>query len=394
MTDVHIVGSGSTRCGQFPTLSPKALAREAVTGALLDAGMEISDIECVVVANALAGLIDGQECVRGQVFLREAGLDGRPVVNVENACASGSTGIHVARGLIRSGQYETVLVLGIEKMSTRGKAHAVEALKGALDREETGSEDRRESEANVRSVFMEIYAEKARAHAARFGSTVEDYAAVVVKNRQHASNNPYAQYREKITLDEVLNARTISAPLTRPMCSPIGDGAAVIVLTAGDRLKQARRRVVVAGCSLTSGKTDAGDGAVVRAARAAYDESGIEPSDIDVAEVHDATASAEIEECENLGIAREGEGHLLLRSGATALGGSIPVNPSGGLICRGHPVGATGVLQVVELVRQLRGCAEERQVRPLPRCAVAQNAGGFVGHDVAAAVVTVLIAHD
>jgi acetyl-CoA acetyltransferase len=196
-----------------------------------------------------------------------------------------------------------------------------------------------------------------------------------------------AQYRDRLSVEEVLGARVIVEPLTLPMCSPIGDAAAGVVVTSRERAAGSDAVRILASV-VASGRPGA-EPAVTRAARQAYEEAGIGPADIDLAEVHDATASAEIEECEHLGFSPEGEGHRLVFSGATSLGGRLPVNTSGGLICRGHPVGATGVLQVVELVTQLRGRAGDRQVEG-PRHALAQNAGGFLGDDVAVAVVTIL----
>jgi acetyl-CoA acetyltransferase len=232
-----------------------------------------------------------------------------------------------------------------------------------------------------------MYAERARARIARGEWTPRDLALVVVKNRRHAARNPIAQYRRELTVEEVLASRQIVDPLTLPMCSPIGDAAAALVVTGSRRARGGVR--VLASAMSSVGK---GGSVVRRAAERAYEQAGLGPDDVGVAELHDAAASAEIEEYEYLGFAPEGEGHRLVESGETGLGGRHPVNTSGGLISRGHPVGATGVLQIIELVDQLRGRAGGRQVEPVPRHGLAQNAGGFVAGDNAVAVVTILAA--
>jgi acetyl-CoA acetyltransferase len=230
---------------------------------------------------------------------------------------------------------------------------------------------------------MDHYAAKARDHQASSGWTAEDLARVVVASRRHGALNPLAQFRQEVTVDEVLGSRMSVDPLTLPMCSPIGDGAAALVVS-GNR----RAGVRVLASAL---RTATGEGAVVeRAAAAAYEQAGVGPGDIDVAEIHDAAASAALMELEHLGFAAPGEAHELVRAGDIELGGRLPVNTSGGLLSRGHPIGATGVLQVVELVDQLRDRAGARQVAPAPRHALAQNAGGVLGDDSAVAVVTVL----
>jgi acetyl-CoA acetyltransferase len=381
MTGAMIVGTGATRCGRFLDRSLRDAAAEAVQAALTDADVGGDEVEAVFVGNGLAGLIEGQECIRGEVYLQDTELQGLPIVNCENACASGSSALHLACMAIASGSYETVVVLGAEKMAHAEKTRPLEALKGARDVSVPVPADPR------RSVFMDHYAEKARAHRARSGWTAEDLARVVVTSRRHGALNPIAQFREETTVDEVLAARMIVDPLTLPMCSPIGDGAAALVLTGAAGAKGREGVRVLASAIRTATRS----GSVVeRAARAAYEQAGLGAEDVDVVEIHDAAASVELEELEHLGFAPEGHGHELVRLGDTALGGRIPVNTSGGLLSRGHPIGATGVLQVAELVEQLRDRAQSRQVRPTPRHALAQNAGGVLHGDSAVAVVTLL----
>jgi acetyl-CoA acetyltransferase len=358
------------------------MAIRALDAALADGGVDTDRVEAIFFSNALSGLMTGQECVRGQVALRHSHYGGIPTVNVENACASGSTALHLACMAIDSGMYETVAVVGSEKMSHPDKRRPIQALAGAAD------VDLLVDAPEDHSVFMDSYAERARGRIERDGWSPADFAQVVVKNRRHALHNAGAQFRNTMTVDEVLGSRMISAPLTLPMCSPIGDGAAAVVVTGTPNGTVAPIRVRASALSATGGSAP---GSVVqRATATAREQSGISAEDVDVIEVHDATASAELEAYEHLGLANPGEGNRLIAEGQTQLGGALPVNTGGGLLSRGHPVGATGVLQIVELVAQLRGRAGERQVDLDPRLALAQNAGGFVEGDNAVAVVTVL----
>jgi acetyl-CoA acetyltransferase len=382
VTCASIIGSAGTRCGRFPHATVASLAIDALDGALADADIDPEGLDAIFFSNALSGLMTGQECVRGQVALRHSRYGGIPVVNVENACASGSTALHLACMAIDSGMYQTVAVVGSEKMSHADRSHPIKALAGAADvalLTDNGSRH---------SVFMESYATRARGRIERYGWSAADFADVVVKNRRHAVHNDAAQFRNTMTVDEVLASRMITAPLTLPMCSPIGDGAAALVLTGRPHGDAVPIRVRASALSATGGSAP---GSVVqRASATAREHSGLSAQDVDVIEVHDATASAELEAYEHLGLAEPGEGNRLIAEGTTVLGGALPVNTGGGLLSRGHPVGATGVLQIVELVAQLRGRAGERQVDPRPRLGLAQNAGGFVEGDNAVAVITVL----
>jgi acetyl-CoA acyltransferase len=239
---------------------------------------------------------------------------------------------------------------------------------------------------------MDVYAANTRAYMQQSGARIEDFAQVAVKNHRHGALNPKAQYRQEVTLDEVLASREISWPLTLLMCSPIGDGAAAVVVCADDYTGRLDAEPVrVRACALVSG-TDRGQdtpGAVERAADRAYEQAGIGPDEVDVVELHDAAAPAELITYEELGLCGPGEGPKLIASGETALGGRVPVNTSGGLLSKGHPIGATGCGQIVELVDQLRGRAGDRQVEGA-RVALGENGGGFLGTDPAAMVVTIL----
>jgi acetyl-CoA acetyltransferase len=383
MRPVHVIGVGMSRFGKTG-MSLKELAAVAVRGALSDARLDPSAIQAAYAANAAAGLLTGQEMIRGQVLLRPLGLDALPVVNVENACASGSTAIHLGWQAVAHGIHDVVLCLGAEKMTAPvEKAQALAAIGAATDVEEEEGQDG----AAVRSKFMDLSAERTHEYMARSGATPHHLAQVVVKNQHNGARNPLAQYGGEITEEEVLASREIAAPLTLLMCSPVSDGAAAVIIAADGRGPRIR------GSSLVSGRdydpARPGEGSAGRAARAAYDAAGLGPHDVDCAEVHDAAAIDELLAYEELGLAAPGDAPRLIDGRETFLGGRVPVNTSGGLICRGHPIGATGVAQICEAVWQLRGEAGDRQVTGA-RVAVTHNGGGWIGEDQAAASVHVL----
>lgn len=400
MRDVLVLGVGMTMFGKFLDRGLKDLGGEAIRAALADAGIVGEQLDAAFVGNAMAGLMTGQECIRGQVILRGLGLGGLPVYNVENACASASTAFHTAWMAVAGGMYDAVLALGVEKLYDADKRRSFAALGSAVDVETAAgfaravNQDRgleaAEGAGERRSVFMDYYASEAREHMARYGTRREDYARVAAKNHTNGSLNPKAQFQRARTVDDVLAAPMIADPLTRLMCSPIGDGAAAAVLVSAEfaRRHPGARPVTVAASVLASGAPVASRDAAVatRASRRAYDAAGIGPDDLDLAEVHDASAPAEIFLYEELGFCRPGEGGRLVADGVTALGGTLPVNTSGGLLAKGHPVGATGIAQIVEVVEQLRGRAGARQVGRA-RVALTQNAGGVLEGEPAACAV-------
>ncbi|MDM0078580.1 thiolase family protein [Variovorax sp. J2P1-59] len=388
MSEAVIAGVGMTPFGKFLTRSLKSLSEEAVNEALADASVQPSQIECVFFANAAAGVVTGQEMIRAQSSLRNTGLAGKPMFNIENACASSSSAFNLARAAVTSGQYECVLVVGSEKLSHEDKKVSFGAFARAVDIEEdlgghigTGTG----------SVFMDIYAAKTRKWMGTAGVEREDFARVCVKSRLAGSLNPKAQFRATTTLEEVLSSRMVSDPLTLFMCSSIGDGAAAIVVCSeAYARKLGVKRVYVKACSIVSAAGVPGAELVaVRAARLAYEEAGLGPKDIHVAELHDASAPAELIHYENLGFCGPGDAGALIRSGDTGLGGRLSVNPSGGLLSRGHPIGATGAAQIVELTQQLRGRSGARQ-RHGAKVALAENNGGQLAGDSAVALVTIL----
>jgi acetyl-CoA acyltransferase len=410
MHEVMVVGTGMTRFGKFPERDTRSLAEEATRGALSDAGVAPGDVEVVFFGNAASGLVTGQEMIRGQVALRNTGLLGLPIMNVENACASSSTAFHLAWMSIASGQAEVALAVGAEKLTHEDKRRAFAAIGAAVDLDERetlkarfseapgpgeGSPMSRAAEATAalgasRSFFMDIYAHAARRYMEKSGASARDFAEVAVKSHAHGALNPKAQYRNRVTAEEVLESREISPPLTLLMCSPIGDGAAALVLCSEEyaRHRGADAVRVLASC-LVSVKETGEESTAARAAGKAYETAGVGPEDLDLVELHDAAAPAELELYEELGFCGPNEGPALLRSGATRLGGRVPVNTSGGLLSKGHPVGATGCAQLVEVVEQLRGRAGERQVSGA-RIGLAENGGGFLGTDTAVACVNVL----
>ena len=394
MRKVVIGGTGMTRFGKFMDTSLRALAAEAAGTALGDAGTGADEVGMVFFGNAAGGLLGAQECVRGQVALRHAGLLGKPIVNVENACASSSTAFHLAVLAVGSGQCDVALAVGAEKMSNEDKTVPLKALEAAADHDEFEALKKRIAPggAGTGSVFMDLYSSLARDFAARTGATAADYARVSVKQRRAGARNAKAQFQAEVTVEDVLESRMIAAPLTLMMCSPIGDGAAALVLMSEEAARRkAVQPVAVLASVLRSGQGDDPEATPVAeaAARAAYEAAGVGPEDIDVAEIHDAAAPAELMLSEQLGFCRPGDAVGLLRDGVTALDGRLPINPSGGLISKGHPIGATGAAQLVELADQLRGRSGARQ-REGARVGLAENAGGWIGADAAAACVTIL----
>ena len=388
MRKVVIGGVGMTPFGKFLERNLKSLAEEAVSLALKDARVSVNDVDRVFFGNAAAGVVTGQEMIRAQSSLRNTGLDGKPMFNVENACASGSSALNLAWLSVASGQAETALVVGVEKLSHEDKAISFGAFAKAVDLEEPLPEG---VTTGTGSLFMDLYAAKARKWMEKTGADASDFARVVVKSRRAGSLNPLAQFRKETSVEEVLASRMVSDPLTLFMCSSIGDGGAAVFICSEDyAARRDIRPVFIRASSIVSAKADgSGELVAVRAANAAYEEAGIGPSDVHVVELHDASAPAELIHYENLGLCAAGDAPKLIRSGDTDIGGRVSVNPSGGLLSRGHPVGATGVAQIVELTQQLRGTAGARQ-RKGAKVALAENNGGQLAGDSAVALVTIL----
>ncbi|MFW5925310.1 MAG: thiolase family protein [Myxococcota bacterium] len=465
MIDAHIAGVGMTRFGKYPDLRIRELAAHAVELALGDAGLQRSVIEQAWFANAGWGANGGQDCIRGEVALREAGLAGLPIVNVENACAGGSTALHGAWLAVASGTHDVVLAVGAEKVFQRDRLRMFATFLGGLDVEalpdlmregrrqaeqypvppETGAagpragnggvgataRDRRTAGSWARTLkdlvviadhyqidvgrivrdalrsrgrgrgkrgadhspFMDVYAIAARRHMQTYGSTREQLAAIASKNHAHGVANPLAQIRRACSPEAILADRPVAYPLTRGMCAPVGDGAAAVLICSERfaRRHQPERAVRIRASVLASGRRhgDGEPGVAERAATAAYERAGVGPGELHLAEVHDATAFGELHQAEALGLCAKGEGGVLALSGATRVGGRLPLNPSGGLECRGHPIAASGLAQIHELTMQLRGECNGRQVEGA-RLALAQNGGGMLEGEEAAMGIHIL----
>lgn len=387
MTQVLIAGVGLTAFGRQTGRGIRSLAVEAIDLALADAGANASDVQRVFFGNAVAGVVTQQEMIRGQVALRHHALACVPLINVENACASGGTALHLAFEAVRAGQCEAVLAVGVEQMTHADKSRPFNALHGSTDVEEIG--EYLPGQIATHSILMDFYAGVARRFLERTGASSEDFARVAVKNRGHARANPIAQFRTPQTLEEVMSARMIVPPLTLPMCAPTTDGAGALLVCSESYARRIGARAVHLLTSQIAGSPGAGRSPVAPAARMAFDAAGLGPQDFDLIELHDAAAPAELLQYSEIGLCAEGEAHALLRSGATQLGGRIPVNTSGGLLSRGHALGATGCAQVGELFLQLRGQAGARQVQNA-RTGLAINGGGWLDDTYAVTVATIL----
>lgn len=382
--DVAIVGVGSTRFGEHWDKGLRELAMEASFAAAGEAGIRGREIEFIVIGNMSGGMFVGQEHVAALVT-DFAGLNPTPAVRVEAACASGGVAFRQGYLAVASGLYDMVAVGGVEKMTDVHGEWATTVLAGAMDFE---------WEAYFGATFPGIYAMMARRYMHQYHLTREQLAKVPVKNHYHGSFNPLAQFRNQISVDDVLASRMIADPLRLLDCSPISDGAAGVLLVPAEKARDyTDTPIIVESCTQASdtlaltGRRDLCTlDATVDAARQAFSQSGVTRKDVDVVEVHDCFSIAELLALEDMGFCKKGEAITLYNDGQTYVGGSLPVNTDGGLKASGHPVGATGVKQIVELVRQLRGEADEGRLVSDAKVGLAQNVGG----SGATAVVTIL----
>ncbi|MBI5210120.1 MAG: thiolase domain-containing protein [Elusimicrobia bacterium] len=375
MRDVAVIGVGINKWGEHWKTSLRDLAVEAALKALEDA--KVDAVDSIQIGCMSGGLFAGQEHLASLVA-DYLGCAGVPASRVESACASGGVAFKAAYAEVAAGLSDAALVLGVEKMTDVGGDEATYTLGTAADQE---------YECYNGATFPGLYAMMAVRHMHEFGTTRRQLSMVAVKNHDNGLKNPDAQYHAKLTPEEVERSSMVADPLHLLDCSPITDGAAALVLCPLDRAKKLSGHPLVKvlgvghatdAIALHSRKNLVRLDAVEKAAARAYKAAGVKPSDIDLAEVHDCFTIAEIMVTEALGFAKPGEGGKLAASGATALGGKIPVNTSGGLKSKGHPVGATGVAQILELVQQLRGEAGGRQVRKA-KVGLAQNMGGTGG---------------
>lgn len=385
MRDVFVCGAGMTAFGKQPGRGLRDMALEAIGHAVANSGLERQRIERIYFGNAIAPTVLQQDMIKGQVVLRGDELGRLPLMNVENACASGGSAFLMAVEAVASGCVDVALAVGAEQMHHADRSRAFNALRGSTDVADIGEYVPGEVSAN--SLLMDFYAGVAQDYLANSDARPSDFAAVAVKNRTHAMYNPLAQLRAPQTIDDVLSGRMIVPPLTLAMCSPMTDGAAAALLCSekvADQIGTAK--ILVRACKMASGAAGA---PVDDACRQAFDFAAVGPDDLDVIELHDAAAPAELLQYHEIGLCPTGEGFRLIREGTTALGGSIPVNCSGGLLSRGHALGATGLAQIYELILQLRGMADGRQVGGA-RLAMSVNGGGWLDGAYALAITTIL----
>jgi len=408
---VYVYSVGMSKFGKFLDKSIKDLTAETLKSVKSDNDFEISNIEAAWFSNTCWGMTDFQHSIRGQVALTSNGVDKIPITNVENACASGSTAFNGAWTAIKAGVFDCTLAIGAEKVYQEDRAAMMKGFITYTDVERTrtlmeqmqkmAAKQRAEKAASQKSgekqkkkgghsVFMDFYAAGARAHMKEYGTTQRQLAAIAAKNHNNSTMNPLAQYTFPMTIDQVMEDYEVAYPLTRAMCAPVGDGAAAAVLCSERFLKEHPndKAILIRASILRSGSWQR-DNVSKRASTAAYKMAGLSPKDINVAEVHDATAYGELEQIEQMGFCPLGKGGPFTESGETEIGGKIAVNTSGGLLSRGHPLGASGLAQIYELVTQLRGDAGKRQADN-PKFALAENGGGTIGSGPAAMCVHIL----
>jgi acetyl-CoA acetyltransferase len=410
MVPVYIAGIATTVFGRHLDRPVHDLAREALDGAVRDANCRVADIGVAFYSGITQGPLQGQAAIPGHVVFSRIGIDSIPIFNVESACASGSAAFHLAVQSLRAGSADVALALGAEKMNILDKARAFSLFEAGwdvsrsdenqqvLERMAEGLEIPPQTRSGPPgSAFMAIAAGLCRLHMRRYGTTQRQIAAVSAKNHGHSMRNPYAQNQRTFSVDEIIAAPPVIYPFTVPMCAALSDGAAAAILCTEEGLKRIgadRTRCIRVSASVLRSfgrrRLDQPELHVARlAAQQAYEQAGLGPQDMDVAEVHDATAMGEVMQVEHLGFVPAGEGGPAAERGEFAMGGRLPVNPSGGLESRGHPLGATGLAQLYELTTQLRGEAGARQV-PGARHAIQENDGGFQGIEAAAVGIHIL----
>jgi len=379
MASVEIIGVGMIPFGKHQERTLVDMGAEAAFLGLKDAGVKPAQVDACFFANAFGGRLFGDITIGQNVFW-DVGINRVPVINVENACTSGSTAFYLAYNSIAAGQAELALVVGAEKLY-------VPEL-GLLNSGET------EWETQLGQVVSTGFAMRAIRHMMEFGTTIEQLAQVAVKNRRHGQLNPLAQFREPVTVEDVLASTMIVKPFTRLQCCPNADGAAAVVLSSPKVARTLTRRVRVNAAVLCSGSYESPQDLThwetdYRAAKLAYEKAGIGPEDLDLVECHDPFTIAEILHCEALGLCAVGEGGKLVEENQTMLGGRIPINVSGGLLSRGHPLGATGVAQIFEIVTHLRKEAGARQVERA-KVGLAHCMGGDKAMDTKSCTIAIL----
>jgi len=368
MRDVCVIGTGMIPFGKYPEKTLADLGWPAVKEAIVESGVPPKKIDAVYCGSALGGMLSGQR------VMKALGITGMSIINIENACSSSSSALAEAWTAVASGRHDIVVVIGVEKLTKFGG--------GTLPLE------REDWEVNQGQVMPAVYAMRAKRYMHEYGLTDRQLAEVSVKAHDHGALNPNAQIRKRVTVEEVMAARPVAEPFTLWHCCPTGDGAAALVIAAADVARAYRTNAVrVVASEVTSGLYTNGHRDMTwaelsaRGAHEAYEMAGVSADDIDVAEIHDAFTIAELMYYEAFGFCERGHGYELMNSGATSLGGRICVNPSGGLLSRGHPVGATGAAQAVEIVRQLEGRAGAHQVEGARVGLSHATGGGIAGLD-------------
>ncbi len=374
MAEAYLRSAAMARFGNTPERSLEELVHPPVVEAIQRAELSPKEIDAVVGGSYASGMLTAQRVIRG------LGLAGRPVVNLENACASSAFAIHYAVSMVRHGTYRHCLVVGVEQLSRSGSSQV------PLNADDP--------DVQVGLMMPASYALRAQRYLHEFGVSPAQLAGVAVKNRANGAHNPWARFQAAVTLEEVLGSRMIADPLTLLQCCAGGDGAAAVVVSAepdGATALRFAASAVSAGEDTSRPRDLTRSHLTASTARKAYAEAGMGPEDVDVVELHDAFTIGELMYTEALGLCRPGEGATLLESGATAIDGRVAVNPSGGLLSRGHPVGATGVAQVCELFWQLRGEAGARQGRPRRLGLAHTTGGGIAEYDHAACAIQMIV---
>jgi len=354
MRDVYVLGVGMIKFGRYPDKDVPQLGADAAVLALKDAGLTIKDVEMLVCGNLFQA-----NAMNAQRILQQIGQTGIPALNVSNACATGSTAFREAYIGVASGMYDVTMAVGVEQMGKMGllgggARSGGESVEGVL-----GS-----------GLMPAVFGQAGVEHMRKYGTTAEQFAKVSVKNHKHSVHNSLSQYRVEVSLGDVMKGRMVAYPNTLYMCCPTGDGAAAAILVSAEKAKQLTAKPIKVACSvLTSDPYTDRDLTMPdvntltkNAAKEAYEKAGLGPKDLDLVELHDCFATAELLHYENLGLCGEGEAGRMIDEGRTTVGGDIPVNASGGLLSKGHPLGATGVANIYEVVTHLRGQAGGRQV--------------------------------
>jgi acetyl-CoA acetyltransferase len=405
MRNVAIIGAGMIKFGKYPDRNIKDLVRESVQNALKDADLASDKIEAAYVGSAVPGIMTGQEQIKAQVTLSAMGIDSIPMVNVENACASSSSALNLAWTAVGAGIYDCVLVVGFEKLYDQDKLKSFLALGTAVDvqmvekyladfeaRQKSNEKILSKGSGKSKSIFMDMYAYYTRMYMDQYGLTQDHFVKLSFKSHKNGALNPHAMYQKEMSMDEIIASGEIAYPLTRAMCSPVCDGAAAVIVCSQEKVGQFTNTPIwIASSVIGSGKIsdEIGDTLTKRTGPKAFESAGIGPEDIDIIEVHDATSPSEIITLIELGICPGDKAADWIDDGYLNIDGQKPSNTSGGLVTKGHPIGATGLGQIHEIVHQLRGTAGARQVKS-PKVAMTHNGGGILGVDAAAMALHIL----